>query len=96
MREVATFMRMYPAYQLRDVLNEFAVTFFALLNEGYRIRYSDAIMSAQLADLPHMKAEERKEFYQQMEWASMHPSDILKSSDEGSNPAEIKKLLGGR
>lgn len=95
MREVASFMRMYPAYKLRDVLEEYAVTFFALLNEGYRLKNAEYTMLSQISDLPHMEKDSRLQFYRSLEWASTHPSDILKSSGEGSSPAEIKKLLGG-
>lgn len=89
-------MRMYPAYKLRDVLAEYAITFYVLLNEGYRLKYGDYKMLGQLADLPHMDRSQREQFYRNLEWASTHPSDILKSSGEGSSPAEIKKLLGGK
>lgn len=88
-------MQMYPAYKLCDVLDEYAVTFFALLNEGYRLKYANALLQGQLNDLPNMKDADRKKFYQQLEWASQHPGDILKPVGEGSSPSEIKKLLGG-
>ena len=95
MREVASFMRMYPAYKLRDVLNEYAITFFALLNEGYRLKHADYLMLAQISDLPNMEQKGRSKFYKNLEWASKHPSDILKRSDESSSPTDIKKILGG-
>lgn len=94
-REVANFMRIYPSYKLRDVLDEYAVSFFALLNEGYRLKHGDFLMLAQIADLPHMKKSERQDFYRSLEWAATHPSDILSSSGEGSSPAEIKRVLNG-
>lgn len=87
---------MYPAYTVRTALDEYAVTFFALLNEGYRQRYANYLMLAQLADLPQMDESNRKTFYRNLQWASSHPSDILKTSGDGSSPAEIKKLLGGK
>lgn len=88
-------MRLYPAYKLRDVLDEYAITFFALLNEAYRLKHGDYLMLAQLADLPNMEAKDRKVFYRNLEWASTHPADILKSDGKGSNPTDIKKLLQG-
>lgn len=88
-------MRMYPAYKRRDVLKEYAVSFFSLLNEGYRLKYGDAKLLGQIADLPHMDKTKRAEFYKNLEWASTHPSDILKPSGGGSSPAEIKKMLQG-
>lgn len=95
MREVANFMRMYPSYKLRDVLNEYAITFFALLNEGYRLKYADYIMLAQIAELSEHDNNYREQFYKNLEYASTYPSDILKPSGTGSSPADIKKLLGG-
>jgi hypothetical protein len=93
--EVAIFMQMYPAYKLRDVLNEYAVSFFALLNEGYRLKYADAELQGHLNDLPHMDKTDREKLYRQLEWASQHPNDILKPATVGADPSEIKKLLNG-
>jgi hypothetical protein len=89
-------MQMYPAYKAQDVLNEYAVRFFALLNEGYRLRYEAAMLQASLNDLPLMSQEDRQKLYRQLEWASQHPSDILKPAGKGSDPSEIKKILNGK
>lgn len=86
---------MYPAYKLRDVLDEYAITFFALLSEGYRLRHDHYRMLANISDLPNADKGSREQFYKSLEWATMHPSDILKPSGEGSSPADIKRLLGG-
>lgn len=88
-------MRMYPAYRLADVLQEYAISFFALLNEGYRLRYVDAQLLVQIADMPHMKKEDREKVFRNMKWAATHPGDILKSSGSASSPEDIKKLFGG-
>lgn len=88
-------MRMYPGYKRQDVLDEYAISFFALLNEGYRLRHGDALLAAQISDLPGMEQADRKKFYQQLEWASQHPGDILRPEGGGSSPADIKKLLNG-
>lgn len=86
---------MYPAYKRRDVLEEYAITFFALLNEGYRIKARHYQMLAQISDLPSLKELDRKTIYRTLEWAATDPSDILKPSSQGSSDAEIEKLLGG-
>lgn len=88
-------MRFYPRYDRQAVLDEFAVSFFALLNEGYRLQFAHYKMLGHIADLPQTKSDERAKFYKNLEWASMHPGDILKPDGSGSSPAEIKKLLGG-
>lgn len=87
-------MQMYPAYKLRDVLEEYAICFFTLLNEGYRLKSAEYMMAGKIADLPHMKREDRVRVYKDLEFAATHPGDILKTG-EGSSPAEIKKMLGG-
>ncbi len=87
-------MQMYPAYKLADVMDEYAITFFALLNEGVRMRYRNYQMLATISDLPYMKAEKRAEIYNDLRWASTHPSDILNKDGAGSSDADIKKLMG--
>lgn len=86
---------MYPAYKLKDVLDEYAITFYSLLNEGYRLIYANAVLLAQIADLPYADEQSRKEFYRNLEYASTHPSDILKSDDNIVDPDQLKKMLGG-
>jgi hypothetical protein len=93
---VAAFMQMYPAYTLRTVLDEYAVSFFSLLNEGYRLQNHNYLMLAYIARAAGTKDEDFQKFQQQLEWASKHPGDILKSASNGSDPAKIKRLLTGR
>ncbi len=88
-------MQMYPAYKLRDVLGEYAISFFALLNEGYRIKFRHYRMLGTLNELPHADRRDKDRFYKQLEYASTAPSDILKSNSKGSSDAEIRKALGG-
>lgn len=87
-------MDMFPAYTVEKILNMYAVSFLALLNEGYRVRHQRYQMLAQISDLPHMDASNREMFYRQLEWAATPPSDILSSSGNGSSDADIKKALG--
>ena len=88
-------MQMYPAYKFSDVWDEYAVRFFSLLNEGYRVRHTNYLILSQISDLPNADKKARAEFYKNLEWASKHPSDILKPSNQGSSPDEIKKMLQG-
>jgi hypothetical protein len=88
-------MDMYPAYTVVSILDMYAVTFLALLNEGYRVRHQRYQMLAQISDLPHMERSSHDNFYKQLEWAATPASDILGSSGNGSTDAEIKKALGG-
>lgn len=87
---------MYPAYRVPHILDSYAVTFLALLNEGYRLKHRHYQMLAQISDLPQMNASARDEFYRQLEWAATPPSDILSSSGTGSTDAEIRRALEGK
>lgn len=82
---------MYPGYKPQDALNEYAITFFALLNEGYRQRYENYQM---LATIQHVK--DPAGFIKQLKWLATDHNDILKPTGEGTtDPAELKRLLGG-
>jgi hypothetical protein len=86
-------LQMYPAYTVPTVLNEYAITFFALLNEGYRLRSENAMLLTQISAFPNMEKKDQDQFYKNLEWATLAPSDIL-NTGEGSSDADIKKLLG--
>lgn len=92
---MAMFMTMYPAYRYRDILEEYAITFYALLLEGYRIRHKHYETLAVIAELPSADPDYKKEYYRNLQYATMYPGDILKQEGQGSSPTEIKKLLGG-
>ena len=90
-------MRMYPAYTVEMVLKEYAIRFFALLNQGYRLRYSEYRVQAQLQLLPHLDKEVRRKWMKELEWAATDPSDILKPSTTASSEdseAKLKRLFG--
>ena len=87
-------MRFYPAYTKQQVLDEYAVSFFTLLNEAYRLEYKHYIMLASIVSTPHMKREQRREFLQQLEWASKPPDDILRTDDDDEGNIDgVKNLL---
>jgi hypothetical protein len=86
---------MYPAYQLRDVLELYAKVFFTLLNEGYRLQYGHYKMLAQLMLVPHMKDDQRRSFLQQLDWASQPPDAILSSSATPISEAAVERMLKG-
>lgn len=86
---------MYPAYKLSEALDMYAVSFFTLLNEGYRLRYKEYRLFAQIGILTIMKDRDRSSFLRDLEQAGTDFSDILKPSGQGSTPEELKRLLGG-
>lgn len=85
---------MYPAYKRADVLEEYAITFFSLLNEGYKILWKHYLMLAQIGDLPQSSEENRRQFYKQLDWATKDADDILSVNNKGDDIAKLKKLLG--
>lgn len=89
-------MRLYPAYKLRDVLDEYAVVFYSLLNEGYRQRSADYMAALAVSDFPQQDREHRMKLIKNLEWAAVHPADILNPGGKGSSDADIKKLLQGK
>ena len=92
---MANFIQMYPAYKLLDVMNEHAIVFFTLLNEGYRIKNAEYLTLANIALLPHVEAKGRDRWLKQLQWASIHPSDILNKSDDQTDSDQVKKFLKG-
>lgn len=85
-------MGMYPSYKVADVLNEYAVTFFTLLNHGYRIQAMHYIMLAQITMLPNLENADRRKLLKQLEWAATDPSDILKPSESANDELEDRRL----
>lgn len=88
-------MDFYPAYQLTDILDMYARTFYALLNEGYRMQHRKYFMLAHIVTVPHMDNGPRKSFLKQLEWAGKSLSDILNpEAEESSSVEDIKRMLG--
>jgi len=86
---------MYPGYKRpQDVLNEYAIVYFALLNEGYRQRNQDYLMLANITAIPRMESESANKFLKQLEWAAREPGDILKPSENAATTEQLKKFFG--
>jgi len=86
-------MGMYPAYKLSDVLNEYAVTFFTLLSEGYKRQAHRDLMAANVASVPHMDTAGREAFIRNLEWATKDPDDILGLNDSTGTIDDLRKML---
>lgn len=86
---------MYPSYRPREVLEEYAIVFFTMLNEGYRQQAQHYLMVANIVRIPSSTPESTEKFLRELEWAATDTDDILKPVGKGSSPAEIKKVLGG-
>lgn len=84
---------MYPAYTVQGVLDLYAITFFTLLNDGYRIRAKHYLMLTQIANHPGWTQTVREEFMRRLEWSASDPADILKPSDDYSGIEQAKDIF---
>lgn len=82
---------MYPAYTREAVLNEYAKCFFALLEEGYALRYAHLRRLAQLHMAPEMKPEAWRSYMDNLELLSKPASDILIPDDDYSGLEQLKQ-----
>lgn len=85
---------MYPGYTLRSALDEYAITFFALLDEGYRQKAKDYRMLAQLLMAPEMEPKAWKQLLKSLDAAGHDVGDILKPSGDYSGIEKLRKVLG--
>jgi hypothetical protein len=86
---------MYPGYKVDDVLNEYAIRFFALLEHGYRLRAEQQRIDAVTALLPRGDKTAVERYMRQLELAAQDPSDILKPSINPATPEQLKRFLQG-
>lgn len=93
MREVASFVRMYPAYKVSDALAEYSIVFFTLLSEGYRQLNQELLMASYVALLPNMRDEDRRNFLKQLEYAAQDLNDILKTNTDSASTEDLKRML---
>ena len=82
---------MYPAYTREAVMNEYAVSFFTLLEEGYALRYQNLRRMAQLFMAPEMKPEAWRSYMENLEVLSKRASDILIPDDDYSGLEKLKQ-----
>lgn len=90
---VAVFMRMYKGYTVRDVMDEYAITFSSLLEEGFRQEARDNLMKAHLAMAPEMKGEDWKNVVRDLKNASLSPDDILNTKSTPGAEEQLKQAL---
>ncbi len=82
---------MYPAYKREDVINEYAISFFTLLEEGYALRYQNLRRMAQLFMAPEMKPEAWRSYMDNLEVLGKRASDILIPDDDYSGIDKLKQ-----
>lgn len=89
-------MQMFPAYTAEGIMNMYAITFFSLLNEGYRVRHAHYHMLSRIVLLPHVKKDARGKFLKMLEYASKDPSDILRTRSNNTDMSKVRDVLGGK
>lgn len=82
---------MYPAYKRVDVMDEYAISFFTLLEEGYALRYQNLRRLAQLFMAPEMKPEAWRSYMENLEMLSKRASDILIPDDDYTGLEQLKQ-----
>lgn len=85
-------MRFYPAYTKQAAWGEYSLTFFSLLEEGYKQESAKYLMLARIAILPNMHVAHQKDFMRQLDAAAK--GTILETTGIASTPEQLKRLLG--
>jgi hypothetical protein len=76
-------------------MQEYFIRFVSMLNEGLRQMNAHYEMLAFIQLLPTATAEDREKFMQQLQWAAMHPDDILDSNSGDVDMNQVKELFRG-
>lgn len=67
---VPQFLRFYQGYTINSVMDEFAVTFFTLVNAMNRIKAEESLVDIQNNLIPNMKENDAKSTVEQIKKAS--------------------------
>jgi hypothetical protein len=70
LRHVAYFLRKYQGYTMDSVLNEYAIRFFALLNQSLMLDADEHRMQAYIVGLPNSQGGEYNRYMKQLERSS--------------------------
>jgi hypothetical protein len=92
---VSIFLNLYPSYTFQDVKNEYAITFFTLLNEGYHLRYQHYLMLSQISALPYMEEADQRNFIDSLVMVTEKKDDIINEEVIEKNKQKLKEFLNG-
>ena len=88
-------MQMYKGYKLRDVMDEYAIAFFTLLEQGYRLKLEEYRMQVNIISAPHMKEQDRKDLVRSLEQGATDMRDILTTdADDYSGLDDLRHMFG--
>ena len=76
-------------------MDEYAVTFFTMLEYGYMAEAESLLMLATVASVPHMDEKDRKQFLRDLEQSAKGVSGILNTdTDDYSGIDKLKEMFG--
>ena len=63
----AFFLQNFPGYTAEDVMNEYAIRFFALCKQAARLRAVELLELAEITVLPHLKKHAQQKLLQDLQ-----------------------------
>lgn len=91
MSQFAFFLHFYPGYTMTQIMNEYAIWFFELLDEAYRVRAKEIEENIYVASAPHMKDEHRQDLIRKLQTAQ----NGFEEADDYSGLERLKGELNG-
>jgi len=77
---VPHFIRFYQGYTIESVMDEFAVTFFSLINAMMRIKAEESLVNIQNISVPHMEQSEVHNTIQRLKQDSNGLDDYIEQA----------------
>ncbi len=74
---VPQFIRFYQGYTVDAVMNEYAVTFFSLVNSMYRLKADESLDRIMEASVPHMSESDSRDILARLKEGSKGISGIV-------------------
>lgn len=75
MRQVAYFLKSYPAYKLNDLLEEYAIRVELLIDEALKLDNIKSLNEVTIVSIPHLKKEDARRIIRQMEASAEDKDD---------------------
>ncbi|PIW95319.1 MAG: hypothetical protein COZ85_00600 [Candidatus Moranbacteria bacterium CG_4_8_14_3_um_filter_34_16] len=94
MRQIALFLRFYQGYTMTDVLDEYAIRFFYLLDDMYKIKAEEQEAISMASAYPYMKKEDARTYMSNLSRAKRDIIDIGRNNDNYDGLTALKKSLG--
>lgn len=76
------------------MLDEYAIRFFALIQQSKQIDAEKAIENIVIASSPHIKDRDRRELISSLEKEARDIIDIATEEDSGAGLARLKRIFG--